>query len=211
MQLKAIIAAIVGSVVIMLGLTVWFLKKDNDVLRDNVAKQEVRAVQAEASLVALQDKQRQAQEHANELDKLRQANARSIEQVSNQLDMERAKNYSAALRVPFDAGNNVTRWLAWWMCEKERAGSDSSGTCDIHATPSEEASVNFAQVHTPETARNLEVACESGVRDACEYVLVSFTWDGWHNLQNYLMKDLLADQQLYSNDKYFREVLKPRE
>jgi len=209
MQLKAIIAATVGSVVIMLGLTVWLLKKDNDTLRDTAAKQEVRAVQAEGALVAMQDRQRQQQEHANELEQLRQTSAGRIESVSNELDRERAKNYSAALSVPFDAGNNITAWLSWWMCEKERAGSDSSGTCDIHAAPSEEASVNFAQVHTPRTARDLEAACEQGVQDACQYVLVSFTWDGWHNFQTYLMRDLLADQQMYANDKYFRQALSP--
>lgn len=211
MQLKAIIGLAVALTVALLVFQITRLEKKLDARNETIGIQAASIVGLEATIKHQRESIETAEKHRNELDQLRQANAGRIESISNELAAAQAKNYSIALKAPVAAGDDITRWLSWWMCEKARAGSADSGTCDIHAKPSEDAAVNFAQIHTPKTAEDLREACRQGIEDACEFVLVAFTWSGWHNFQNYLMKDLLATQALYANDEYFRRVLDSNE
>lgn len=207
MGLSGYIAAGSALVIGLMGFAVWWLYGDVQTLQANNGKLEARAQVAEATIDHLRDSFRISQEHANELEQLRQTSASNIERIGNELDMERARNYSLSLEAPVDAGDNFTRFLTWWMCEKSNVGSEQQGTCNIHASLEEAASVNFIQVFTDERADFNRRACEQGHIDACEYVLVGFTWDGWHNFQNYLMRDLIWSQDAAGNNKYFRDVL----
>jgi hypothetical protein len=206
-NVKLIIGAVVATVVGLMGFALWLQQNKIDTLNENLGKVETALAVEQANNKFLLETQKRNQEFADELARVRQGNERAIEDLGNQLDMERAKNYSLALKVPFDAGNNITRFLSWWMCEVEATSSDGAGSCDIHAPVSENAAVNFAQVHTTETARDLEAACEAGLEDSCNYVLVAFTWDGWHNLQGYLSRLLVTLQGYASNEEYFRKAL----
>lgn len=210
MQVQAIIAAVVASIIGLLGFALYLKDKEATTAHKAAMAQEVRAVKAEQSLEYVIERQKMVQEHADELFRLRQASADNIEGIGNQLDLERAKNFTLALDAPKDAGDGFTRFLAWWMCEKSFAGGDGQGACDIHAAADEDASVNFVQVFTPDVAAQWSELCEDGQQDFCKYVMVGFTWDGWHNFQNYLMRDLLATQSLMQTDAYFRRVLEQK-
>lgn len=207
MSPTAYIGAASAAIIAVLGGLLYIKDQQATEAAKAASMQEIRALTAEQGWQSDREKWALQQEHANELAADRQSSARIIEQLGVRIDQEKAAQFSLALEAPVDAGDNFTSFLAWWMCEKERSGGDGQGTCDIHAPADTGAAVNFVQVFTPTVAEQWAELCEDGQKDFCGYVMVGFTWDGWHNMQNYLMRDLVATQGRARNLQYFEKVI----
>jgi hypothetical protein len=204
---SAYIAAISGTVIVVMGAMLYIKDKQATAATELAARQEMRAMITQKAWDTDREMWKLQQEHAYELERNKQSSQRNIEQINIELGQARAATFTVALEAPVDAGDNFTSFLAWWMCEKERSGSDGQGTCDIDAAANPAAVVNFLQIFTPTVAEQWAELCEAGQPDFCNYVTVGFTWDGWYNFQNYLMRDLLATQGRAQNLQYYERVI----
>jgi hypothetical protein len=207
MSPSAYIAAASFAVVAVMGGLLYIKDKQATAAAQRASQQEIRALTAEQGWKAERDQWRLQQEHADELERNKQSSQRNIEQLGIELSQERAKGFNLALEAPVTAGDGFTSFVAWWMCEKSAAGGDYQGTCDIDAAANPAAAVNFLQIFTPTVAEQWAELCEAGQRDFCEYVMVGFTWDGWYNFQNYLMRDLVATQGRAQSLKYYERIV----
>lgn len=170
------ISAIMGAVVCVMGLALYFLfgAYTNQVELRLLA--EVAAASSKAEVRYQADLDRKEQEFHNKLNGEREANAKAL--AANKAEINRYRLQAERLsRVdPLAFGDDYHVRLARVMCRIE-AGTDLSKVETCNSAPAETflAGVAFTVTVTADNAEIWQEQCEDGNREFCDWSLTGMT------------------------------------
>lgn len=168
--------AIMGGVVVVMGVALYFLfgAYTNQVELRMVA--EVAAATNKAALDFQIEVDRIEQEHANKLNKEREANVKAQNAAIAEINLYRQKAERLAQFDPVGFGDDYHVRLARIMCRIE-AGTDSAGVQACNNAPPETylTDVAFTLTVTADNAEIWQEQCGDGNQNFCDWSLTGFT------------------------------------